>query len=61
VFSGIQLVDKVTLTPFMAYLKRLPKEYQGVFALNIQASPKRGIAQSNRTFINWTTENEWMI
>ena len=61
VFSGISLVDKVTLTPFMCYLKRLPKEYQGVFALSIQASPKRGIAQSNRTFINWTVENEWMI
>ena len=61
VFSGIQLVDKATLTPFMTYLKRLPKEYQGVFALNIQASPKRGVAQSNRTFINWTVENEWMI
>ena len=61
VFSGIQLVDKTTLTPFMTYLKRLPKEYQGVFALNIQASPKRGVAQSNRTFINWTVENEWMI
>ena len=61
VFSGISLVDKTTMTPFMNYLKRLPKEYQGVFALSIQASPKRGIAQSNRTFITWATENEWMM
>lgn len=61
VFSGISLVDKTTMTPFMTYLKRLPKEYQGVFALNIQASPKRGIAQSNRSFIVWATENEWMM
>jgi hypothetical protein len=61
VFSGIQLVDKASMTPFMTYLKRLPKEYQGVFALSVQASPKRGIAQSNRTFIAWATENEWMM
>ena len=61
VFSGISLVTKETMTPFMTYLKRLPKEYQGVFALNIQASPKRGVALANRAFIVWATENEWMM
>lgn len=61
VFSAIQLVGKDTFTPFMKYLKRLPKEYQAVFALNVQASPKRGIAQTNRAFIVWATENEWLM
>lgn len=60
VFSGISLVDKATFTPFMTYLKRLPKEYQGVFALNVLASPKRGVALANRSFIVWATENHWL-
>jgi hypothetical protein len=61
VFSGIQLVDKGTMSPFMTYLRRLPKEYQGVFALNVLASPKRDVAMSNRQFVVWATENEWMM
>lgn len=61
VFSGIQLVDKATMGPFITYLKRLPKEYQGVFALNILASPKRHIALANRPFIVWSTDNTWMV
>jgi hypothetical protein len=61
VFSGIQLVDKATMGPFITYLKRLPKEYQGVFALNILASPKRHIAMANRPFIVWSTDNTWMV
>lgn len=61
VFSAIQLIDKQTLTPFLTYLRRLPKEYQGVFALNVLTSPKRSVAQSNRAFITWAVENEWMV
>ena len=61
VFSAITLVDRKTLTPFMEYCQRLPKEYQGVFALNILGSPKRSIALNNRAFVVWATQNEWMV
>lgn len=60
VFSAISLVDKATMGPFMKYVKRLPKEYQGVFAMNILASPKRMVAMENRPFIVWSTENSWL-
>jgi hypothetical protein len=61
VFSAITLVERKTLTAWMTYCKRLPKEYQGVFALNIKSSPKRDMAMSNRGFITWATENHWML
>lgn len=61
VFSGISLVDEQTFSPFMRYLKRLPKEYQGVFALNVLTSPKRSIALENRGFITWASENCWLV
>jgi len=61
VFSAITLVERKTLTAWMTYCKRLPKEYQGVFALNIKSSPKRDMALSNRGFVVWATENHWML
>jgi hypothetical protein len=61
VFSAIMLVERDTFGAWMTYCQRLPKEYQGVFALNVVESPKRGIATSNRKFIDWATENHWMV
>lgn len=61
VFSAISMVEKNTFSPFMTYLKRLPKEYQGVFALNVLTSPKRDLALSNRPFIDWATENHYLV
>lgn len=60
VFSALTLVERNTLTAWMAYCKRLPKEYQGVFAMNVGSSNKRSIAHSNRAFITWATENHWL-
>lgn len=61
VFTAVTLIDKATLTSWMTYCKRLPKEYQGVFALNALASSKRSILTSNRTFAVWATENEYLV
>lgn len=61
VFSAITLVDRGSFDPFMEYVARLPKEYQGLFALNVLASPKRDIATSNRKFITWATKNEYLV
>lgn len=61
VFSAIMLVEAKTFDAWLEYCERLPKEYQGVFALNIVTTNKRIIAHSNRAFIKWATTNQWMI
>jgi hypothetical protein len=61
VFSAVTLIDKATVTPWLQYCKRLPKEYQGVFALNALASSKRAYLTNNRTFSVWATENQYLV
>lgn len=61
VFSAITLVDKQSFTPWMTYLQRLPKEYQGVFALQVLASPKRSIAIETRAFAVWAAANQYLV
>jgi len=61
VFSAISLVEGDTFTAWMTYCKRLPKEYQGVFALNVLVSPKRAAALSTRAFVVWATSNHWLV
>ncbi len=61
VFSAIMLVEAKTFDAWLEYCERLPKEYQGVFALNIVTTNKRIIAHSNRSFVKWATANEWMF
>ena len=61
VFSAIMLVEAKTFDAWLEYCERLPKEYQGVFALNIVTTNKRTIAHNNRSFVKWATANEWMF
>lgn len=61
VFSAIQLVDRKTMAPWMTYCGRLPKEYQGVFALNVLTSPNRAVALNDRAFVVWATQNHWLV
>jgi hypothetical protein len=61
VFGAISSVTKESFTPWMTYCQRLPKEYQGVFAMQVLTSPKRNIAIENRSFVVWATQNHWMV
>lgn len=61
VFNAIHVVSRETFKPWMAYCERLPKTYQGVFALNVLNSPKRDIALYTREFVVWATKNHWMV
>ena len=61
VFSAITVLDVNTFTAWMTYCRRLPKEYQGVFALNVCSSPKRRLAMENPEFVNWATKNQWLL
>ncbi len=61
VFSAISTVTAKTMAPWMMYCNRLPKEYQGVFAMNILSSPARAAAISNKLFVKWATDNQWLF
>jgi hypothetical protein len=54
-------VEADTFDAWLEYCERLPKEYQGVFAMNVVTTNKRSIAHNNRAFIKWATTNQWMI
>lgn len=62
VFKCISKVDKNTLNSVMAYIKRLPKEMQGVFANRIMAvKTKATMVAMNMEFTKWVRENHWMM
>lgn len=61
VFNAIMVVTKETIGGWMKYCNRLPKTYQGVFALNVLSSPKRDVALNSRDFVVWATQNHWMV
>jgi hypothetical protein len=61
VFNAINMVTKDTFGGWMTYCQRLPKTYQGVFALNVLTSPKRDVALNNRAFCVWAAKNHWMV
>lgn len=61
VFNATTLVDGSSMSGWMRYCQRLPKEYQGVFAMNILTSTKRPVAVGNRAFVVWATENHWLV
>lgn len=61
VFNAITQVTSDTAAGWMTYLQRLPKTYQGMFALNALTSPKRDILITNRAFVVWATGNHWLV
>lgn len=61
VYSAIVRVEKDTFDAWMAYLSRMPAEYQALFASQIMMSGKRGVAAANRKFIEYATKAEFMF
>lgn len=62
VFGAVTRVDARTLDAWLEYCERLPKEYQGVFAINAaQHKAKRPIIMGNRRFTKWATANTWLF
>lgn len=61
VFSALSRVEKPTFDAWMIYCQRMAKEFQGVFCLNVVKSNKRAIALTNRKFVEWATQNHWML
>ena len=58
VLRELVAVTEKEFSTWLVYLNRLPKEAQALFALNIMASSRRGIAAQNKSFVQWAVENE---
>lgn len=62
VFGAIARIDKVTITPFMEYLKRFDAEWQAVFAINLsKTQSKQSIAFSCKAFSEWVASNQDLL
>jgi hypothetical protein len=62
VFSAITRVDKDTLPKWLTYAERLDKELQALFARSIvKSTSKQAMAVSNKEFVKWATDNQWLF
>jgi hypothetical protein len=61
-FSAITRVDKDTLPKWLKYADRLDKELQALFARSIvKSTTKQAMAVSNKEFVKWATDNQWLF
>ena len=62
VFSAITRVEKDTLGKWLKYAERLDKELQALFARSVvKSSSKQSMAVSNKDFVAWATQNQWLF
>ena len=61
VYSAVQKVEKDTLPKWLTYMKRLSKESQGLFATSAMRTQKKMIVGTDKEFIKWATENNYMF
>lgn len=62
VFSAITRVDKDTLPKWLEYADKLDKELQALFARSIvKSTSKQAMAVSNKEFVKWATDNQWLF
>lgn len=60
VFRAVMRTTADTLDPVMAYIQRLPKEMQSVFATQLLRARKPW-AVTNMEFTKWVRENHWLM
>lgn len=63
VIRAVSKVDAETFEPWLEYLQRLDTELQAMFCISVAAgsSSKQPIAVKSRKFIQWATENHWIV
>jgi hypothetical protein len=62
VFSALTRVDKETLPKWLKYADRLDKELQALFARSlVKSTSKQAMAVSNKEFVKWATDNQWLF
>jgi hypothetical protein len=61
VYSAVQQVEKDTMPFWLKYMARLSKESQGLFATSVMRTNKKLIVGTNKEFIKWATDNNYMF
>jgi hypothetical protein len=62
VFSAITRVEKETLGKWMAYVQRMDKEWQALFATSVMKSPvKQAFCVMHKDFKDWALANQWLF
>lgn len=61
VFTAIGRVSKETLDPWLQYMYRLRAEAQALFALQAMKTNKRPLLLTDKTFLKWVTENQYLV
>ena len=62
VFSALTRVDKDTMDKWLDYMSRMDKEWQALFARSVvKSDSKQSMAVSNKQFVKWATENQWLF
>jgi len=61
VFTAVSRVEAETITPWMTYLKRIPKEAQATFCFHaMKSAAKSKIVALNKGFTEYAIANQWM-
>jgi energy-coupling factor transporter ATP-binding protein EcfA2 len=61
VFTAVARIEAETITPWMTYLKRIPKEAQAVFCYNaMKSAAKAPIVALNKSFTQYAIDNQYL-
>ena len=63
VSKAVQRIDKDSISAWMKFLNRIPKEAQGLFARSVMSDkcPKRDVAARNTEFAVWAAANNFLF
>jgi hypothetical protein len=63
VSKAVQRIDKDSISAWMTFLNRIPKEAQGLFARSVMSDkcPKRDVAARNTEFAIWAAANNFLF
>ena len=62
VFGALSRIDKDNLPNWMKYMSRLDRELQALFCRSaVKSSTKQSIVVSNKDFVKWATDNQWLF
>jgi len=61
VFTAVSRIESDTVTPWMHYLQRLPKEAQALFCFHaMKSQAKAGIVALNKNFTEYALKNQYL-
>jgi len=61
VYGAITRVEKESLSKWMAYVQRMDREWQALFAKSVMRTSKQSFCVMNKDFKDWALANEWLF